>query len=116
MTDQQQPKIAPEVLTAAVWDAIKDIPGVVDLHRNPLQQLGERVKLDWRGPVRLSEEDGETTFEVHVVAVAGQPLPPIAEAARSALRDYARRALAMPTVHVRVCIDDIAEEPPPAGD
>jgi uncharacterized alkaline shock family protein YloU len=116
MIDQPQPRIAPEVLTAAVWDAIKDVPGIVDLHRNPLQQLGEKVKLDWHGPVRLSDEDGETTLEVHIVAAAGRPLQPVAEAARHALQQYAERALAMPAVHVRVCIDDIAEAPPASSD
>ncbi len=116
MTDQKQPRIAPEVLTAAVWDAIKDIPGVVDLHRSPLQQLGERVKLDWRGPVRLDEEEGETTLEVHIVAAGGVPLRPVAESARRAVQDYAERALAMPTAQVHLFVDDIADEPVAADD
>mgnify|MGYP000330216521 CR=1 FL=1 len=45
--------------------------GVVDLHRNPLQVLGERVKLDWYGPVRLAGEDDAPLLEVHIVVAEG---------------------------------------------
>jgi uncharacterized alkaline shock family protein YloU len=112
MTDQQ-PKITPDVLTAAVWDAIKDIPGVADLHRNPFQQLGERVKLDWYGPVRLTDEDGRPLLEVHIVVAAGHPLPAVAQATKRALHEYTRRALAMTDVAVNVFVDDIVDEDAP---
>lgn len=106
----QQPRIAPEVLTAAIWDALKSVPGVVDLHRNPLQALGERVKLDRLSPVRLIDDD-EQALEVHIVVAEGQPIPPIAQAAREALRQYTAKALGMPGVPIHLFIDDTAPLP-----
>ncbi len=53
----QGPSISPDVVTSAVWDAVKELPGVCDLHRNPLQSLGEKVHLERHGPVRLDEDD-----------------------------------------------------------
>lgn len=97
-----------EALTGAVWDAVKDVPGVVDLHRNPLQALGERVKLEWHGPVRLHTDRRVPLLEVHLVLATGRPLPPVADAATAALERFAA-TLSLPDVEVRVFVDDIVD-------
>jgi hypothetical protein len=51
------PSFSAEVITSNVWNAVKGIPGVADLYRNPRQALGERVHLERHGPVRLGEDD-----------------------------------------------------------
>ena len=57
MRERPGPSFSAEVITSTVWDAIKGIPGVADLYRNPLQTLGERVHMERHGPVRLGEDD-----------------------------------------------------------
>lgn len=109
MTETPRPKIAPEVLTATVWDAIKTVPGVVELHRGP--SLG-KVLLERRGPVRLLDEETPPTLEVHLVVAAGQPIPAIAEEVHGTLRRFMASTLGMHQVVVRLYIDDIAEAPP----
>ena len=59
MADTPKPSFSPEVLTHSVWDAIKDIPGVHELYRNPLQSLGERVHIERYGPVRLDAQQAQ---------------------------------------------------------
>lgn len=109
--ERQHSRISPEDLTAAVWDVVKDIPGIVDLHRNPLQALGERVRLEWHGPVRLAGEEATPVLEVHIVVTAACPIPAVAELARVALQGYVRRDL--PACRdVRLFVDDIVD----AGD
>ena len=34
----QGPSISPDVVTSAVWDAVRELPGVCDLYRNPLAE------------------------------------------------------------------------------
>ncbi len=67
MTDNPQGSYSPEVITTYVWDAIKELPGLADLHRSPLQSLGERVHLERLGPVRLEEHEGRRLLDVHIV-------------------------------------------------
>jgi uncharacterized alkaline shock family protein YloU len=103
------PKIAPEVLTASVWDAVKSVPGVSALYRGPLQAFGEKVKLERHGPVRLLEQEDPPVLEVHLVVAAGVPIPPLADEVHRQLRRLLASALGMEHVDVRVVIEDIAE-------
>ncbi len=109
MHDRQGPSFSADVVTAAVWDAIKELPGVHDLHRNPLQTLGERVHLDRYGPVRLDEDDDGAVLEVHVVAEAGAGVTALGEAVARAGATYLARMTGTPITHVEVYVDDVAD-------
>jgi len=106
-----KPRISSEVLSTGVWDVLKSVPGVVDLHRHPLQGIEERVRLDWHDPVRLADEHGANVLEVHLVVGAGRPIQPVAQQARRVVAEYAERALGLPSIEVRVFVDDIADAP-----
>jgi len=110
VTEKQHPPMSTEELTTAVWEAVRDVPGVVDLHRNPLQALGERVRLEWHGPVRLLTDRRVPLLEVHLVLAAGRPIPPIVDAALAALHTLADERLGAPPAEVRVFVDDLADK------
>ena len=113
MAQESGPRIAAEVLTATVWDAVKDVAGVVELRRSPLQSLGERVHLERRGPVRLQYEAQPPVLEVHLVVAAGRPIPPVAEEVRRALAPRLTLMEGMTGVIIHVMVDDLAA--PAAG-
>ena len=111
MSDMPKPSISGEVLTSSVWDAVKDIPGVHDLYRNPLQSLGERVHIDRRGPVRLEEDDDGPLLEIHLIASPGAHLPTLGEAVAKASSTYLARMTGTPIERVTVYVDDVLVTP-----
>ena len=110
MIDAARPELTPEVLSATVWDAVKAIPGVVDLYRNPLQSLSEKVGMERHGPVRLLDQQ-PPVLEVHLVVATGRPIPPVAAAVRRALDRHLASLVGMRDVMLRIVVDDIAEPP-----
>ena len=44
-------------IPGGVWGAARGIPGAANLHGNPPRTLGERVRMERHGPVRLGEDD-----------------------------------------------------------
>lgn len=110
MTDVARPELTPEVLAATVWDAIKGIPGVVDLYRKPLRSLGEKVGMERHGAVRLLDQL-PPVLEVHLVVAVGRPIPPVAEDVRHVLARSLSSLVGLREVSVRVVVDDIAEAP-----
>jgi uncharacterized alkaline shock family protein YloU len=102
------PSFSAEVITSTVWDAIKGIPGVADLYRNPLQTLGERVHMERHGPVRLGEDDAGPVLEVHLIVDPGAGIPAVCEAVARAGATYLERTTGTPITHVEVHVDDIA--------
>ncbi len=111
MADARKPSFSPEVLTRSVWDAVKDIPGVHELYRNPLQSLGERVHIERYGPVRLEEDDDGYVLEVHLVATPDAHLPTLGDAVGRASLTYLARMTGMPIERVKVYVDDVALAP-----
>jgi hypothetical protein len=107
----QGPSISPDVVTSAVWDAVKELPGVCDLYRNPLQTLGERVHLERHGPVRLDNDEEGPLLEIHLVAHTGADLAALGEAAARAGATYLTRTTGNPITRVEVYIDDVTEPP-----
>jgi len=114
VAESPKPTIAPEVLTATVWDAIKSVPGVVGLYRGPLRALGEKVRLERHGPVRLLEQEDPPALEVHVVVASGVPIAPIADQVRRLLQRFLASTLGMEHVIVRIVVEDISEPVVPA--
>jgi uncharacterized alkaline shock family protein YloU len=105
----QGPSISPDVVQSAVWDAVKELPGVADLYRTPMQSLGERVHLERHGPVRLDSDDEGPVLEIHLVAEAGADLPAVGEAVARAGATYLARTTGTPLTRVEVHIDDVAD-------
>jgi uncharacterized alkaline shock family protein YloU len=106
--ERPEPSFSAEVITSTVWDAIKDIPGVADLYRNPLQTLGERVHMERHGPVRLGEDDAGPVLEMHLVVAPGNGIPALCEAVAQAGATYLERTTGTPIAHVEVYVDDVA--------
>lgn len=109
----EKPSMTQEVLTTLVWDAIKSIPGVVELHRSPIQALTERVGAERRGPVRLLDQSTPPTLEVHLVLASGTRIPAVAEQVRDTLTRFLPAAAGLAEVHVHVMVDDLADPAPP---
>lgn len=109
MQQGQGPSISPDVVTSAVWDAVKGLPGVLDLYRNPLQTLGEKVHLERHGPVRLDGDEEGPVLEIHLVAAAGSDLVAVGEAVARAGATYLTRTTGNPVARVEVYIDDVSD-------
>lgn len=107
MNDRQRPALAADVITSTVRDAIRDIPGVADLHRNPLQSLGERIHVERRGPVRLEQDESGPRLEIHIAVEAGAQLREVTEAVARAGATYLGRATGTPIRRVEVYVDDL---------
>jgi len=108
VADAPKPSFSPEVLTSSVWDAVKNIPGVHELYRNPLQSLGERVHIERYGPVRLDEDADGPLLEIHLVAASDAHLPTLGEAVGNASATYLAGMTGMPIERVAVYVDDVA--------
>jgi len=104
------PSFSAEVITSTVWDAIKAVPGLDDLYRNPLQSLGERVRMERHGPVRFVEDEAGPLLEVHIVVSAGAGIAAVSEAVARAGAAYLAGATGTPITHVEVYVDDIADD------
>ena len=109
MQQGQGPSISPDVITSAVWDAVKELPGVCDLYRNPLQSLGERVHLERHGPVRLDGDDEGQVLEIHLIAESGSDLAAVGEAVARAGAAYLTCATGRSITRVEVHIDDVTD-------
>ena len=96
-----------DVITSSVWDAIKDIPGVSDLYRNPLQALGERVHMERRGPVRFEHAEDGPSLEIQIVVDEGASLAAVGEAVTRAGATYLTRTTGTPITHVEVVVADV---------
>jgi uncharacterized alkaline shock family protein YloU len=99
-----------EVITTYVWDAIKGLPGLADLHRTTLQTLGERVHLERLGPVRLEERDGRTVLDIHLVITPSATLPTLVPQVKSAVRSYLHSMTGIDPDEIAVYVDDIVWE------
>jgi uncharacterized alkaline shock family protein YloU len=110
VADESAQSYAPDVVTTYVWDAIKEIPGVADLHRGPLQALGEKVHLERLRPVRLEEHDGRHVLEVHLIVRPDTAIPALAQRVRAAASTYLKTMTGIELDEVSVFVDDLAPE------
>jgi uncharacterized alkaline shock family protein YloU len=107
--ERKGPSISAEVVTGAVWDAIREIPGVSDLYRNPLQSFGERVHLERHGPVRLDDDEDGAALEIHLTIDSGADAVGVGKAVARAGAAYLTRTTGTPIARVEVHVDDIAD-------
>jgi len=93
--------ISNEVLASYAADAALAVDGVLQLVDGPRRLRG----------VRVSEDEGVTTVELHLAVEWGAAAPEIASAVQSRVADYLRRTARLPSVTVDVVVAGI-----PAGD
>lgn len=116
MPTQADKSYSPEVVTTYVWDAIKALPGIADLHRSPLQSLGERVHVEWHGPVRLVDQDGKTALEIHLVIRPDAHMATLLPDIRRQVAAYMESMTGIRLDAVNVFVDDIEwDEAPDDG-
>ena len=111
MTDDTDKSYSPEVVSTYVWDAIKGLPGLAELHRSTLQSLGERVHLERLGPVRLDEREGRRVLDLHVTITPDARLPELVPQIRSSVRSYLHSMTGIDLDEIEVHVDDIVWEP-----
>ncbi|MBN2204133.1 MAG: Asp23/Gls24 family envelope stress response protein [Thermoleophilia bacterium] len=109
MPDQPNASFTPEVIASSVWEAIRHVPGLVELHRTPFQSLGEKAHIERLQAVRLDRatEDGPT-LDLHIVVDAGAHIPTVARQVATAGADYLAGMTGTALAHVRVHVDDVA--------
>jgi uncharacterized alkaline shock family protein YloU len=109
MPDQPNPSYTPEVIASSVWEAIKDVPGLADLHRTPLHSLGEKVHIERLNAVRLDQAaEVGPTLDIHIVVDAGCHIPTVAREVATAGSDYLATMTGTPVARVQVHVDDVA--------
>jgi uncharacterized alkaline shock family protein YloU len=111
VTENTDKSYSPEVISTYVWDAIKGLPGLADLHRSTLQSLGERVHFERMGPVRIDEHEGRRVLDLHVVITPEARLPELVPQIRTAVRSYLHSMTGIDVDAVEIHIDDIVWEP-----
>jgi uncharacterized alkaline shock family protein YloU len=114
MSQQPDVSYSPEVITSCVWDAIKGLPGIADLHRTPLQSIGERVHLEQSGPVRLATSEGRIVLDVYITVRPGARVPSLVAALRTEVGAYLERMTGIRPDTINVHVDDIVWDDPPA--
>ena len=112
MTDSPDNAYSSEVVASYVWDAIKELPGLADLHRTTLQSLGERVHLDRLAPIRLDEREGRSVLELHVVITPEARLTTLVPEIKRAALSYLHAMTGIDPDEIVVHIDDIVYEAP----
>lgn len=112
MTDQPDNTYSPEVVASYVWDAIKDLPGIADLYRNPLQAFGEKVHLERRGPVRLEQNEARRAVEIHLVIRPDARLATLVPDIQRHVVTYLEGMTGIHFDDVHVHVDDIDWEEP----
>jgi uncharacterized alkaline shock family protein YloU len=90
--------ISTEVLAAYAADAAREVAGV--------QGLAESHLPRHRG-VRVTEEEGRVSVELHLVADWGASIPELGRAVQDRVRDYLRRMADVEPAAVDVVIDQI---------
>jgi len=112
VTDRPDNAYSSEVIASYVWDAIKELPGLADLHRSPLQSLGERVHLDRLAPIRLEEREGLSVLELHVVITPEARLTTLVPEIKRAALSYLHHMTGIDPDEIVVHVDDIVYETP----
>ena len=92
--------ISHEVLAAYAADAAREVAGVHDLVEAPRRHHG----------VRVAEEDGATSVELHVAVDWGAAAPDVATAVQARVAEYLARTARLPSVTVDVVVAGVAAD------
>ena len=90
--------ISHEVLASYAADAAREVEGVHELVDGPRRHNG----------VRVAEEDGAITVELHVAVDWGALAPEVAAAVQSRVAEYLVRTARLPSVTVDVVVAGVA--------
>jgi uncharacterized alkaline shock family protein YloU len=94
--------ISNDVLASYAADAAREVEGVHELVDGPRRHLG----------VRVVEDEGATTLELHLALEWGASAPEVAGAAQARVAEYVVRTTRLPSVAVDVVIAGIAPADP----
>ena len=94
--------ISPEILASYAADAAREVPGVSGLVESRLPPH--------RG-VRITDEEGRVSVEVHLAVEWGPPIPELAGAVQAGVRRYLARMADVDPVVVDVVVDEIGPRP-----
>ena len=96
----EQASISADILASCAADAacaVDGVLGVVERH------------LPGRRGVRVVDEDGRVSVELHVRVERGAPIPRLGEAVQLRVRDYLRHMADLDVATVDVVVDEIVE-------
>jgi uncharacterized alkaline shock family protein YloU len=89
--------ISQEILASYAADAAREVPGVRGLVERPLG----------RGGVRVADDDGSLSFELHIAVDWGASIPELGRAVQERVREYVGRMTDLRVESVDVVVDDI---------
>jgi uncharacterized alkaline shock family protein YloU len=90
--------ISSDILASYAADAAREVPGVAGLVEGHLRRRG----------VRIAEEDGGVTVEIHVVVNWGARIPEVGRAVQREVAAYLGRMADAEPASVDVVVDEIA--------
>ena len=96
----EQASISADIVASYAADAaceVDGVRGVVERH------------LPGRRGVRVVDEDGRVSVELHVRVERGASIPRLGEAVQLRVRDYLRRMADLDVATIDVVVDEIAE-------
>jgi uncharacterized alkaline shock family protein YloU len=96
--------ISSEILASYAADAAREVPGVTGL-------VEGHLPLPRRGGVRVVDEDGSVTVELHLALAWGASIPDVGRAVQSRVRDYLGRMADLEPAAVNVVVDEIGPAP-----
>jgi uncharacterized alkaline shock family protein YloU len=96
--------ISSEILASYAADAAREVPGVTGL-------VEGHLPLPRRGGVRVVDEDGSVTLELHLALAWGASIPDVGRAVQSRVRDYLARMADLEPAAVNVVVDEIGPAP-----
>ena len=99
---QRHASISSDILASYAADAACEVAGVRGLVAGPFPRQ--------RG-VRVVEDDGRVTIELHVGVEWGASMPDVGRAVQQRVRDYLGRMANLDLAAVNVVVDEVAARP-----
>ncbi len=105
--------VADSVVATYVAEAVRTLPGVVELHGSAWQEMSERVRVDvpTKGIAVRAITPGVIEIDAHVRVAWGARIPGLAHAFQEAVRTNMRSLLDLEVRRATLFVDEIA--PPP---
>lgn len=107
--DQDRPSLSHEVVATYVADAVRSVPGIVDLHSPIWKGISSRV---WEsrggGVVVRDSRPGAVNLDIHVKVAWGTVVPELAPAVEQAVRERVTALLSIELDSVALFIDEIS--------
>ena len=94
--------ISPEILASYAADAAREVAGVTGLAEGNLP-------LPRRGGVRVLDEDGRVSLELHLEVAWGASIPDVGRQVQARVRDYLGRMAGLEPASVDVVVAEIGE-------